>query len=418
MELVLSSSNRNKITWLETTFWVFLFIALFSLPLSEAIKNIFLVGAYIQGLTLIILRKGAIKISPVGWAFLLFLFVSILSAINSSYPHKAVRGAWDILSPTLLYIILINTIDSHKRIKAVLSIIILSIGIGAILGITEYLLWPNNFTRLRIHSLGSTAGYLVIIIGLMIGMLINIRLEKRERVILIIVTVLSFIALILTNYRTQWGTLLVIFLVFSLLNKTKAAYKTILSFLLVFVIFIVTIVMLDQNVVFSRIRNMATPLRDPAIVARMVIWKSSWAMFMDNPILGVGPKCFQTDWNWERDENRKKYNVLPEAGQAHNMFLNVAAEMGIMGVIALLVWLGMYTYFLFKSRKDINNDMALSLWYGALGGLIAILIGGMTESFMGAEISLLIMTILALWYSSLQGKEGQLKDLRKVYAAG
>ncbi len=406
MELVLSNSNRNKITWLETTFWVFLFIALFSLPLSEAIKNIFLVGAYIQGLILLILRKGEIKISPIGWAFLLFLFVSILSAINSFYPYKAVRGVWDILNPTLLYIILINTIDSHKRINTILSIIILSIGIGAILGITEYLLWPENFTRLKIHSLGSTAGYLVIVIGLMIGMLINMRLEKRERVVLIIITLLSFIALILTNYRTQWGTLLIMFLVFSLLNKIKASHRTILSFMLIFVIFLITIVVLDHNVVFSRIRNMATPSKDPAMVARMTIWKGSWAMFMDNPILGVGPKCFQTDWNFERDENRKKYNVLPEAGQAHNMFLNVAAETGIMGIIALLAWLGTYAYHLFKSRKDINNDLALSLWYGALGGWIAILIGGMTESFIGAEISLLIMTILALFHSSLQVKEG------------
>lgn len=406
MELVLSNSIRNKITWLETTFWVFLFIALFSLPLSEAIKNIFLVGAYTQGLILLILRKGEIKISPIGWALLFYLSVSLLSAINSSYFFRAIRGVWDILSPTLLYIILINTIDSHRRIKTLLYIILLSIGIGAILGITEYLLWPDNFTRLKIHSLGSTAGYLVIVIGLMIGMFINMRLEKRERVVLIIITLLSFIALILTNYRTQWGTLLIMFLVFSLLNKIKASYRTILSFLLIFVIFIITIVILDQKVVFSRIRNMATPLKDPAIVARMVIWKSSWAMFTDNPILGVGPKCFQTDWNWERDENRKRYNVPSDTGQAHNMLLNVAAEMGIMGVIALLVWLGMYAYLLFKSRKDINNDLALSLWYGVLGGLIAILIGGMTESFIGAEISLLIMTILALFYSSLQVKEG------------
>lgn len=406
MELTLSNSNSKKITWLETTFWVFLFIALFSLPLSEAIKNIFLVGAYTQGLILLILRKGEIKISPIGWALLFYVSVTLLSAINSSYFFRAIRGVWDILSPTLLYIILINTIDSHRRIKTLLYIILLSIGIGAILGITEYLIWPENFTRLKIHSLGSTAGYLVIVIGLMIGMLINMRLEKRERVVLVIITLLSFIALILTNYRTQWGTLLVMFLVFSLLNKIKASYRTTLSFMLIFVIFLIMIVLLDHNVVFSRIRNMATPSKDPAMVARMTIWKGSWAMFMDNPILGVGPKCFQTDWNFERDENRKKYNVLPEAGQAHNMFLNVAAETGIMGIIALLVWLGMYAYLLFKTRKDINNDLAISLWYGVLGGWIAILIGGMTESFIGAEISLLIMTILALFYSSLQVKEG------------
>lgn len=379
-----------------------LLIALFSLPFSESIKNIFIVGAYIFGITILIKKRAIPRISPVGWALLLFVLISVLSAINSSYPHKAMHGVWDILGPTVLYIILINITDSHKRIRTILSIVVLSIGLGSILGISEYLLSTKSIVKLQIHSLGNTPGYLVIMIGLMIGLLVNMKLRTLERAVLILITLLSGIALILANSRMSWGSLVVIFVTFSLLKRTKAMFKTMLLSLLLFVILIVSFVMINHDIPLTRIKTLANPITDAAFISRIPIWKGSLAMALDHPILGVGPKCFQTDWDWELDEKRQKYGIPWEHGQAHNMFLNVAAEMGIMGVIALVIWLACYIYFLFRSKKVIKDELTLSLWYGALGGWIALIVGGMMDSYIGSEVSILIMLILALLYSGCQ----------------
>lgn len=399
MELVLNELNRNKIKWLEITFWGFLFIAIFSLPLSESIKNISIIGAYILGMILLIMKRATLKISLVGWALFLFLFVSLLSALNSSYPQKAMYGVWDILNSLLLYIALINSVNSHKKIKVILSIVVLSIGIGSILGVTEYFIWQDRFIKLKIHSLGNTPGYLVIMIGLMGGILINMRVRNWERILLIIIILLSGIALVLANSRINWGSLILILITFSLLSGTRKVFRVVLLFLLIFAVLVGGLVAMDKKIPFDRIVTLANPLKDPNFISRIPIWNGALAMALDHPILGVGPKCFQLNWNWELDEQRQRYNIPADAGQAHNMFIHVVAEMGIMGMIALIAWLTSYAYFLFKSKKDLKNELTLSLWYGALGGWIAIIIGGMTDSFIGSEVSLLIMLTLGLLYS-------------------
>ena len=68
-----------------------------------------------------------------------------------------------------------------------------------------------------------------------------------------------------------------------------------------------------------------------ALVERMAHWQAGWSMFVDHPLLGVGAGNYPVAYD---------YYSLPgwrEAlGHAHNYYLNVAAESGLPGLIALL----------------------------------------------------------------------------------
>lgn len=71
-----------------------------------------------------------------------------------------------------------------------------------------------------------------------------------------------------------------------------------------------------------------------AVVERMAHWQAGWLMFLDNPWLGVGagnypdayPQYYLQEW----------VNPL---GHAHNYYLNTLAELGVVGLALLLVFL-------------------------------------------------------------------------------
>jgi O-antigen ligase len=80
------------------------------------------------------------------------------------------------------------------------------------------------------------------------------------------------------------------------------------------------------------VRTVTLTSENFAVVERMAHWQAGWAIFVDHPILGVGPGNYPAVY--------PNYYIPPwEAplGHAHNYYLNMAAEAGVIGLVALLV---------------------------------------------------------------------------------
>ena len=78
-------------------------------------------------------------------------------------------------------------------------------------------------------------------------------------------------------------------------------------------------------------------LQERSNIERRLLWQSAWNMFADHPVTGVGMANFK--------QNYQERYILPEAkephlGHAHNNFMNVLAECGILGAGALLAFWG------------------------------------------------------------------------------
>jgi O-antigen ligase len=71
-----------------------------------------------------------------------------------------------------------------------------------------------------------------------------------------------------------------------------------------------------------------------AVLERVAHWQAAWAMWTDHPWIGVGIG------NYESAYSRYALPLWPLAlGHAHNYYLNVAAEAGILGLSAyLFLW--------------------------------------------------------------------------------
>ncbi|MCU0520229.1 MAG: O-antigen ligase family protein, partial [Anaerolineae bacterium] len=133
--------------------------------------------------------------------------------------------------------------------------------------------------------------------------------------------------IVLVPRRSAWGAVLVsvIGLVGGGLYATGRLPQTIVARLTGFLAY----------VRFQDVRGVGVTDATFAVVERMAHWQAALAMWRDHFWLGVGLGCYEPAYPVYRLLNWR----LP-LGHAHNAYLNMAAEVGLIGLVAYLVWAG------------------------------------------------------------------------------
>lgn len=134
-----------------------------------------------------------------------------------------------------------------------------------------------------------------------------------------------------------------------------------------------------------------TDLNHRSNTERILLWKSSWAIIKDHPLTGVGSNNFRILY-------QGKY-ILPEAkephlGHAHNNFIQIAAEAGILGLTGFVCLFGYILSFSWRQwRACQKNIFAL----GCFLVTISLLIQGLTEfNFLHSGVMRLYWLIVGL----------------------
>jgi O-antigen ligase len=140
---------------------------------------------------------------------------------------------------------------------------------------------------------------------------------------------LALIACILTASRTSLITVIPgLLYIAGTLQKIKPLYR-----FLIFAAVIITFVIVEPFIPQSTIDRLATfgsSVEGSDLGGRVALWKQSFDIFKDHPILGIGS------------------NALSASGQlgayAHNTFLSIMAELGVLGLFPFLVVLTIVFY--------------------------------------------------------------------------
>ncbi len=128
--------------------------------------------------------------------------------------------------------------------------------------------------------------------------------------------------------------------------KKICSYSIITFILLGLFVFLTTFMGLNLN------RNIAKD-------GRVAIFESSWHMFIDHPLLGIGVG----NWREEYDNVYGVNNIEKHIDSPHNIFLQELNEAGIIGLSGFLALLGFQYYFLLKTaRADINSGTPKLQW--------------------------------------------------------
>jgi len=130
---------------------------------------------------------------------------------------------------------------------------------------------------------------------------------------------------------------------------------------------------LDQIIeyfgLFDASRVVPTP-QNFSIVERMAHWQAAWNMYLARPILGVGPGHYALAY----PDFRVNDFWLAPLGHAHNIYLNVMAEDGFLGIVAYLAqfvaWLAVILAAHRRAKKPVDRALAA----GVLAGFVAVAI--------------------------------------------
>jgi putative inorganic carbon (HCO3(-)) transporter len=142
-----------------------------------------------------------------------------------------------------------------------------------------------------------------------------------------------------------------------------------------------------------------------ALIERMAHWQAGWQMFSASPWRGVGIGNYATVY---------PLYALPRwrdpLGHAHNYHLNIAAETGLIGLSAYLIfWLACFAYTL-RVLSRVQGGVARGMAVAALGILTHLTVHNTFDNLFVQGMTVQIAIVLALLHLADHGKLESVKE--------
>lgn len=341
--------------------------------------------------------------SPIDFPILCFIAICIFSLFWSNSPMISTKELPLFLTGPLLYFIITNNIINEQQINRILNVIVIIGGLFGIYGILQYQgidfsFWTGNIGRQNVFGLFGNVNYFAeyLIIPLTIAIpLFFVSKNKMKKLLLIIGILAMGTSLILTFTRGSYlsfGTSLIFMFFLFIFSRGKTFIKDnkklfiiiFLAIILIISLFVIPNPLNKPGTIISKIkdRTSVTQLTQSySIKRRIATWKFTILMIKDHPLLGSGIGTYkyntlkyQAEF-FEQGENRALY-PYGFADRAHNEYLQLWAEMGMIG-LGIFIWL-MVCYFNYgiKILNKIKNHYKQAILIGLMGSIAAVLVDG------------------------------------------
>lgn len=185
-------------------------------------------------------------------------------------------------------------------------------------------------------------------------------------------------ALLFSLSRGAWLGVAVALVVTTVIRSKRAALLAVTAAMLLLVVILLGQLSLIPDVVSERFSGVSdyfgfedvrgVPVNDAnfAIIERMAHWQAAWDMFNDHPWLGVGIGNYAAVY---------PAYALPHwddpLGHAHNYYLNVLAESGLVGEAGYLFLWGAIFWMAWRAVRS-THGLAQGITAGAFGVLVAL----------------------------------------------
>ena len=351
-------------------------------------------------LVYLVVRREAVIFTPAMALMLAFLAVMLVSAAASTDLQTGVASVMTYVSEGIILVALVaNAVHSMRTLRGVLWMILIA---GALmgglsiyqevthtyrdpyLGFAQTLYTPGseeaavavlaNDARPRLAGpIGSKNRYAQILVVLLPIALLAYRLASRRWVRW--AAVASGMAMLggiaLTFSRGAGVAIVALGAVMVLLRILPVRRLIPMAVLLV----VVTVLVAPQYV--TRLETVGTLLSDPADVDNAVLGRAtsnlaSLRAFAEHPILGVGPGGYATNYSREY-ANELGLRHFDSNRRAHNLYLEIGADLGVPGLAIFLGILGVSMVQLWRLRRAwrgrsrVNSEIATALFLALVG---------------------------------------------------
>lgn len=212
-----------------------------------------------------------------------------------------------------------------------------------------------------------------------------------------VLTTLMALGILLTGLRSAWlgGLASAVWLMLCFIKKGKVL-STSLPLLVIFAMIFMVFPGLMGDV-FGRL------YLDPSIGDRLVIWYNAWGLFLRSPLVGIGlgnlaPTMAKI--TWETDFTFPfRGDIIGQPVEAHNFFLSILTETGIIGFSLFLVVIIAGWQLFSKARQAAKQDVP-SIGCSILGyqaAFLGVLISGIGQNLIHHFSLWWLLAIALVW---------------------
>lgn len=344
-------------------------------PVSKAAIEIFSTLAIVCYVLKKFIRNESFPTSYLNSAILIYLAVCFFSAfVSVNYMISSRIFYGKVAQNVFFFFVLIDALNSEKKLRNFLYILFFSSAVIGADGIYQYFTHkdflrhrPTIFVN-RVYATFPTPNdlgcYLITVIPFLVtSFFIKFR-ARAAKFLLAALLLLLFICLVLTVSRGAWYAF-----VASALFLGVWVYPVGLFFLLL-ALFIAVTHPFYPALIKERINNFflsfdPSSLSDRGSVERKIFWTAGWKMFISRPWIGLGLGTFMFNF---KDFVAEGYQYGPS--YAHNCYLQMLAEMGVMGLVSFSAIL---VIFFWGGIRMIRTRERTFSWYILLASLAATL---------------------------------------------
>jgi len=366
-------------------FFIFLF--------TPSADHLTAIGFLISLITFCLLLRGPLKSYIFFNLPLILLLFSGFVSLIFSFNKRASLISLLCLSTGMIVFYIITVYMSFKpeKIRSLLLCLIISFSIMVITGLLQFIFnryntWMDveispgviehrgRLTSLFIFPNGFSA-YLVMSLPVILGAL---RIEGTgflKRIFLIFISLISLVCLVSTYSRAGWIGFAVSIVLMGYLSARKK--RVLLLSLLIFSIIGISLFLFLQRETLKSFL-----FHNYSDQSRQFIWAKSIKMIKDHPLTGIGIGNFYYVYpRYILQGEEKLPEEVSHPWHAHNLFLNIAVEMGL-PALCFFLW------FIFRLLKEFfcsaeKKGEFNQILYGIISGLIGFIIFNHIDFVMG-----------------------------------
>ncbi len=325
-------------------------------------------------------QQIAFKFNLLHLASILYVIVLAVALFNA---HNLRLGIEALLLQTCFLIVFLSSslvTASESETKILRYGAFLTILITFIAGSIQALqIIPAGITILGsgrevISTLGNAtyfAGYLLLIIPVLLGVLLNKNHSPFAQSVVAVLLLVALFLLLKTESRSAWLAAFIGITLFVLLNFTSSKYR--LIGVAVVLLSVIAGYFLFPELFQKRIANMFDLNPQSSFARRLYFYEGAWKAFLASPLIGHGLGNFTVFLPKFRSPDYWMYQSEDIVPHAHNEFLEILSETGILGLSAFLF---VVIIFITRTIKHTNNtaNPNRTLYIGFLCAVISVLI--------------------------------------------
>ncbi len=385
---------------------VALLAALVTLPLTWGAPMNLALGLALA-LTLALLARGAIRACAplVAWLLLGLTGAAAISALTGLDPWCGFQGpaalaagvlggrspslwcgfrGWlDVVRGTLLFVLALHLLGERRAREAWLGAITATAVFLTLWGLVDFLLGHRTGQYfLRDPAIGHsnhTASFLVITLPAVALSAARRRAGAAVRWAGAVAVVLGGVALVLTQSLTGWIAAAVVLALALALRPRFGLAATGAA------------VVAAAIMAVPAWAKLNTQWLEMSIGLRLTWWSGALRVIADYPLFGIGPRNFILI-------DPARYGFKPSF-HAHNLYVNVATELGLVGLVLFLAILAALACRLRETRGLIAGEMDRVCWYSAAAALAAIAVLGLATTPYHSRIAMMFWAIMGLFHA-------------------